>query len=65
VSWQHHRFLGKPVPKGQRHGSYFRSALTNSNSIKTDNRELESAPIVSHDFFITFMVHFFTHNTAS
>ncbi|CTQ85789.1 putative inner membrane domain protein [Escherichia coli DEC14B] len=41
------------------------SALTNSNSIETDKHELESATIVSHDFFITFMVLFFTYHTAS
>ncbi|RAY46493.1 hypothetical protein DP200_25540, partial [Enterobacter hormaechei subsp. oharae] len=41
------------------------SALTNSNSIETDKHELESATIVSHDFFITFMVLFFTNHTAS
>ncbi|WP_281079250.1 hypothetical protein [Klebsiella quasivariicola] len=34
------------------------SAFTSVKRIKSDNRELESVSIVSHDFCITFMVHF-------
>ncbi|MGJ7891148.1 hypothetical protein ACSENN_25605, partial [Enterobacter hormaechei subsp. hoffmannii] len=36
-----------------------------NSAIETDKHELESATIVSHDFFITFMVLFFTYHTAS
>nr|URQ56991.1 Hypothetical protein [Raoultella planticola] len=39
--------------------------LLSAKRFESDHRELESAPIVSHDFFITFMVLFFTYHTAS